>query len=40
LPAADRQFGDDAVQGAQLLLGHLTSLKEVADIAYHARPFR
>src|SRR6266702_1912573 len=30
--------GDDAVQGAQLLLGAEGALKQVAQIARHARP--
>src|ERR1700722_3240321 len=40
LPPADRQFGDDAVQRAQFLLGDLAALEEVTDVAHHARTFR
>src|SRR5689334_12614066 len=34
---ADRQFGDDAVERTELLLGHFAALQEMADVAHHAR---
>jgi hypothetical protein len=36
--AGAEESGDDTVEGAQLLLGALGALKQIAQIAGHARP--